>query len=1271
MLSAQILRICARTFGFVLVATAALYGFRAQLLAPLLTQWTEGVLANSLGAEQVKLGKLRGDWWRELRFYGLQWKSQHGQLRQLRDGRLHLRLRLSELLFGNLSGIARVAVQAKRIEIDPLATSASSLDSERESGPDLELSPSDLVPQGLSAEFQDFVLSTEGRSRAGRLQVEMPPRQAAAVRKLSLLGLGIKCQVRPDDLLRGSCDLQVEQAADWLALFGMKAPVSGGRLTAKLRYRAGEKPKLSGVITLKDGQALKRSFQAAQARFSLEDQILTLEDLRLRGPGAALNSRHFAVPLHDFDVKALSEKGLGKFQLEISDLEPWREYLPNEITALLPMTGRLLATSQNGRLRIKKQQLHGKGFALTIRDAELDLVRILSGEQPKPSCESIELELQDFDGFTEQMPKELASLLPVSGKIHGRLKGSWLEIEQGSIHGRGSQLAVDAGRFPIFGEETLTKRKGFVHARVQLHPDLNLVIPPLGSIRSEAEFKLEASGSLEQPTLRMRAKLASLQAPGQQISGVTLDAHFTRAATGEEQFGLDLGGSVQDIGWQSFGLDAPDLRSPLRFSLRGTGTRQPQQDPSFDVELNLLDCCFADLPALKLQARGALDAERKLQLEQVEISGAQDRTGRAFSLQSRGQIQVAANPSFDLSLGSNGLPLAILGKSLDTRLGTRLGTRGLRGKLRFDTQLSGTLQRPIIELQAQLQAEGLFGEKDEHWPLPGHVQPPSGPFQLTLAMRSDEERIQVSSFRLRSHDSKLLDMSGQGGLPMRLSGAGLQHAPEANQPFTLSASSRPQLVGDLGAQLAALGSNQPEGLGLRAECDKKRILISVQGKNPVLGQLEAKIEWGAGLGQLIWDRHALGNKPLRAQLDLAGLDLSRLPKQALGTNSIAGSVTAKGSLDGTLLAPEPRLELHLSNGVVKASGSPRIEALGAKLYADRQGLRIKDLRGRIGAAPFELSGKVAKSGQNLWLNWERAALDLRLQGQQLLLARQDGVKVRGDLDIHLHGDFSHPLLEGQIRLQDSKYVKQISLLPDFRSSGGGRSDPAIVPFSLPGPLGERLSLDLRIDTVEALRIRTGVLSTDLNASLRLRGQAKRPFLVGSLTASKGRLALPGVSMRLQSAYINFPESRPYLAELQLHASGRRLGYRIDLSVSGDSEDPQIVFRSVPSLPPESVLVLATTGQLPAALERDSQKSLMAAGSFLANALFQKLFGSDSTEAGESWVERFTISAGEEVSNNGVESIRIEYDIDGFWFVRAERDVYEEYNADIGIRIRLD
>ena len=242
-------------------------------------------------------------------------------------------------------------------------------------------------------------------------------------------------------------------------------------------------------------------------------------------------------------------------------------------------------------------------------------------------------------------------------------------------------------------------------------------------------------------------------------------------------------------------------------------------------------------------------------------------------------------------------------------------------------------------------------------------------------------------------------------------------------------------------------------------------------------------------------------------------------------------------------------------------------------------------------------------------------------------------------------------------------------LIDFRSTGGRGAVAGIV---LPGiDLGPSIvgNLDLRVRTQDAFVVSNNLIDGELHAQLTLKGTLAVPYLQGTITGAETALILPGMRMRASTLLLEFKPDAPRFPTITVNARGRRHGYDIHALVRGRYDRPEIQLSSDPPLPAEDLIVIVTTGARPESL-RTTQAVGTVLGTYLAQELADWIFGSESTEAKEGFLDRFTVVTGTEISRGGTESVVVEFRFLDSLYLQGERDVYEDLNMGVVYRLQF-
>jgi translocation and assembly module TamB len=352
---------------------------------------------------------------------------------------------------------------------------------------------------------------------------------------------------------------------------------------------------------------------------------------------------------------------------------------------------------------------------------------------------------------------------------------------------------------------------------------------------------------------------------------------------------------------------------------------------------------------------------------------------------------------------------------------------------------------------------------------------------------------------------------------------------------------------------------------------------------------------------------------------------------------------------------------------VRVPAGPRLDDVTGHFAITANQIACERLTASVAGGAVRAHGTFRTPGP-LLQDWQQGALDLTIDGTDVLLYRGDGVRIRSDVALVASGPPANVTLRGALRLRSSKVVQRI---PFFNlGQAGGASVRRGLSFAGPD-LGDAVNvrLDVAVTSDEPIEIVTNVVAGAIDAALTVRGTLEAPRPEGTFAMPTGTITLPGCQFRTTNALLTFPRDDPFFPRLDLVAVGRRHGYDVRMVVRGRYDEPEISLSATPSLPAEELAVLVTTGQRPSAL-RDTRTVGTLLGSYLVQELADELFGSESTEAKESFVSRFEVETGTEISANGTESIVLRFRVADGVFLEGERDVYEDVNFGVVYRIRF-
>lgn len=332
-----------------------------------------------------------------------------------------------------------------------------------------------------------------------------------------------------------------------------------------------------------------------------------------------------------------------------------------------------------------------------------------------------------------------------------------------------------------------------------------------------------------------------------------------------------------------------------------------------------------------------------------------------------------------------------------------------------------------------------------------------------------------------------------------------------------------------------------------------------------------------------------------------------------------------------------------------------LDDIQASLVINEREITLNNGEFHIGGMPVLLSGHAV-------LQPEQALPEftLEIKGEDIPFIRSPGLILRTDLDLQISNqDREVPLIGGSLTLRDS-----ISLI-DLSQLDANPQSPSQRPpyFSVDHPMLGNWRLDIQITGNRFLRIRTPVLDGTLSAQINLVGTLKEPQSIGNATLHDSRIKFPFAGFNVDQGTITLTRSNPYDPQLSINASTQALGYSLNMELTGTASEPQLVFSSTPPLDSSQILLMVSTGQPPAGeINRSAQSRLGTLGLYLGSGLL----GSSGDD--DSFFSRLSIESGQRVSEQGKETMEVQYRITDRWFLIGEYDEFDAYNMDVKWKI---
>jgi autotransporter translocation and assembly factor TamB len=417
---------------------------------------------------------------------------------------------------------------------------------------------------------------------------------------------------------------------------------------------------------------------------------------------------------------------------------------------------------------------------------------------------------------------------------------------------------------------------------------------------------------------------------------------------------------------------------------------------------------------------------------------------------------------------------------------------------------------------------------------------------------------------------------------------------------------------------------------------------------------------------------------LTGQLNLAGSlavsDLSWVAREVDGLRRLTGRLEAQGTLQGPITAPGAEAIIKLTDAEFAPDfDMPSLQGLNLEAEVTPQAVNVRSLAGKLGGSPFELTG-TWKFGAG-----SESRADLNLRGENILLFRDESLRLRADTDLTLKGPLSRLELAGEVAVTDGRFAKNFGVIEGIASAGKPDTGGGFRLFSIQKPPLRDMVFNVRLTAKEPFYIRNNLIRGSVRPDLVLTGTGEVPLLVGKVYVESTRLYLPAGRMQLENGLVRFEPTDPDRPKLDLMGTSTMLGYDITAVIDGPYDEPVITLSSIPPLPNEELLMLLLTGQPPknGSVRSNSSRQGLNVAVFLGRDLISRLFGSESDEINESILDRFDVQVGRAVTRQGEDTIDSQFRIaDDFLmegdslYLTGERDVFDFYNGGIKLVIRF-
>lgn len=252
---------------------------------------------------------------------------------------------------------------------------------------------------------------------------------------------------------------------------------------------------------------------------------------------------------------------------------------------------------------------------------------------------------------------------------------------------------------------------------------------------------------------------------------------------------------------------------------------------------------------------------------------------------------------------------------------------------------------------------------------------------------------------------------------------------------------------------------------------------------------------------------------------------------------------------------------------------PALRGFNARLTFRDNALTLDRFGGDLAGGPFTMSGRVT------FVKLTEPTLDLQLRAQSVLVARNDTLTARADADVRITGPFAAATVSGNVALTNSRFLKNIDLIPIGLPGRPAPQPPAERPgfFSLPSPPFRDWKFDVVIKTKDPVLIRGNLATGEATTDLKLTGTGLKPGLQGVVQMESVEATLPFSRLDVSRGSLTFDPNDSTNPTIDLQGTSVIRDYTVRVYVYGTLLSPQAIFTSEPPLPQEEIISLIASG----------------------------------------------------------------------------------------------
>ena len=380
------------------------------------------------------------------------------------------------------------------------------------------------------------------------------------------------------------------------------------------------------------------------------------------------------------------------------------------------------------------------------------------------------------------------------------------------------------------------------------------------------------------------------------------------------------------------------------------------------------------------------------------------------------------------------------------------------------------------------------------------------------------------------------------------------------------------------------------------------------------------------LGQIMQTGSVPDDTPLQFSLKWPDNNLAFIRRVVPNIKVIEGTAGADVNINGTIKHPDlvGSIRANLSRFQARTDIVPPISNFTTNITFQRDHIQITEFRGLAGGGLFGVNGAIdLKDGTN-------PKFDIGVTGNQVLLTRSDGIILRANFNLAVRGPLSSGEVSGTVGITDSRFFKDIDILP---LNLPGRPPPqppagALPKIAVDTPPFKDWKFNIAIRTDKPFLIQSNLARGRVTINLQAGGTGAAPSLTGFVLVNRLVVSLPFSRMEINDGRVDFAQGANLL-DPSLNIVGRSTvsDYDVRARIFGNVSNPTVLLDSSPPLAQGDILVLLATGATTSQFAQDPSLLAGRASFIVLEQLFRKFFPNTNRadQQKQPFIDRFSVN----------------------------------------------